>query len=74
MIEIDMQFFYFGLETLADGRQVNYLFRTKAQDFGIQSKYVQHHQTLYLDKAYDKTTNTKKIVTFGIDYMLNEEG
>jgi hypothetical protein len=35
MIEIDMQFFYFGVETLEDTRQVNYLFRTKAQDFGI---------------------------------------
>jgi hypothetical protein len=72
MIEIDMFFFFFGSETSAEGHTYNYLYRTKNLAIPPQGRYSQHHQTLYIDKAFDKITQLKKIVTFGIDFLLDE--
>jgi hypothetical protein len=70
MIEIDMKFFFFGSETVEGGAVYNYLYHTKGLD--IESRYLQHHQTLYIDKVTDRTTGLKKIVTFGTDCLFDE--
>jgi|LauGreDrversion4_2_1035121.scaffolds.fasta_scaffold295497_2 hypothetical protein len=70
MIEIDLFFFFFGAELNAEGQSYNYLYMTKNLD--IQCRYSLHHRTLYIDKAFDKSRQLKKIVTFGEDCLFNE--
>jgi hypothetical protein len=70
MIEIDMKFFFFGQETVEGGAFYNYLYFTKGLD--IECRYLQHHLTIYVDKATDRNTGLKKIVTFGTDCLFDE--
>jgi len=71
MTEIDMFFFLVAQERLQTQQLVTYLYRIK--NFQIQDRYSCHHEVLQIARCIDKASQSKKIMTFGKDYDLNEK-
>lgn len=71
MTEIDMFFFLVAQERLQTQQLVTYLYRIK--NFQIQDRYSCHHEVLQIARCIDKVSQSKKIMTFGKDYDLNEK-
>lgn len=71
MTEIDMFFFLAAQERLENNQLVTYVYRIK--DFKIKERYSCHHEMMLIARCIDKTSQAKKIMTFGKDYDFNEK-
>ena len=68
MIELDMNFMFYGRERDEQGAVQNYLYQTKEME--VKKKFKIHQQTRYVDKL----PAMKILVSVGTDYRFKETG